>query len=296
MMHQVYDFIESFRDINPSLINTIIEGLSIIESVNPVMPKGVKYKSKIINRGTNTAFENKYASFVTKSGNKVNVNLFSGELSFDVNDSRKESDRDRDVDILPNVLAVATKMLDKYKINDLKISADTDEGDYSYVKDLPYKEIEDKLTNTLRSTLEYLDTLDFSHIQPTENQINFAKKFNKPIEVDSFLRWSKRGLQWALDNMDDVENVKLLYDRLYNIQDDLLRSGVNKNEINNILNLSKSYVRAKLSNIDKDGFKDYRNRRYAIYKRLVPKYFGNDWEVSFDDIYHIIHLHRKSML
>lgn len=264
-----------------AIIDYLKENLS--EAVTPKLPKGVKYGSRQVNKGTMMEFTDKTAKFTTSQGNNVAVHIFPDgsdyEIAFDVNGDRKETSRDRDPEILSGVLAVALKAVDKFKIDRLKIKADNDPRDVKVKKNIPMEDFEDKYKDIISKVLHELNNLDFTGEEPSDAIAKLNQKRGTTYDPNARLNSTIKDLKLALDG-------RPIYPQHI--------SGLSyfpKEYVDEFNSVVTEYNKRKQSYSD-EGVKEIRNRRYEIYRRLIPKYFQG-WDITFEDRFDTIYLERK---
>lgn len=265
-----------------AIIDYLIGELQI-ESIGTYHPNNVKYGSRQINKGTVMQFTDKTITFTTSQGNKVVVHIFpddvdSYEIAFDVNGDRKEQSREKDSEILSGVFGVVLKAVDKYKINKLKIKADSDDRDTKIKKNIPMGDYEDRYKDILSKVLQILTSLDLSD-NPSEAMAKIYQKRGKVYDPNANLNLTIKELTHAMDG--DYKIYPQHISGLHYFPKEYI------DEFNSIIT---EYNKRKNSYSD-DGVKVVRNRRYEIYKRVIPKHF-KDWDITFEDKFDTIYLER----
>jgi len=267
-----------------AILKYLIESLN--ESITPKLPKGIKYSTKQINKGTYMEFTDKIARFETSQGNIVSVHVFPDgdyhEISFDVNGERKEQDRDKDLEILSGVLAIALKVVDKYNISKLKIKADSDRKDTKYKKNLPMKDFDKQYKEIISNVLIQLDQLDLTGKKPSAAMAKVLSNRGETYDPNKNLNMIRQELKTAL-NSDDI---KIPYPHHISGADFFPKEYID--DFNTIV----SEFNKRKKSLSDEGVPEFENRRYSIYKRLVNKYFS-DWNIEFDDKFQTIYMDRK---
>jgi len=275
-----------------SILQYLKENL-VSEAVTPRLPKGIKYGSRMINSGTMMAFKDTTAKFTTSKGNVVTVHIFPNgdehEISFDVNNTRTEEDREHDPDILSGVLGVILKMVDKYNLSKLRIKADSDAGDTKYIKNLPMLNYESEFIDIVQKIINELKTIDLTGTPPSPAIEKLHAKRGTVYDPNVHVKSMIKNLTSWIDNIDKDHIATVIKDTKHYLTQDKLFP---KQYLDDFERISSEYTKRKLSNVLDTGFAETRNRRYEVYKRLIPKLFKG-WDIDMDDRYHVIILHKN---
>jgi len=261
---------------------------SILEVVDIKAPKGSRQLNRMLNPHTNTATPIFGEKFTTSLGNKVEVIFIpesgdSYEVVFTVNnsyddDSAKSSGRDPE--IFSGVMYLIKKITDKRLIDNITFKPRSGKGDVRVVKGLDNESTKSELLKSLDDVENQLKHAEYptepspvikrlwasreqditkwngfdTYIKPLENDIRIIRSLvnqNNPLFGKNF-----RDYGYTIDRSDKVKNL----------------------DLSRLLQALKNHGDALLSNTD-DGLKVNKNRREAIYDRLVKKYMG-DWDVE----------------
>jgi len=235
----------------------------ISEVIEPKKVKGVRYSKRIHNKGTNIATELHTWKFKTSKGNEVEI-IFkptSGDRAYDVSFfvneemSAQKSGGDSDKEILAGVFTLLPKLADKLGAQNLTMESYDERLDQRRtLKGLDYKKVEKDFTKEFERLLsEEEDEALRQKLRQTYNHIFVDKD------------WDISGVYTFIG-----------------------RQGQKYQKLNNLF---KDYRDAYLSN-QEGGYEIKVNRRYNIYKQLIPR-FMKDWEIYEYPNYFYFELKRK---
>ena len=263
----------------------------ITESIEPEYPKNVKRKI-IYKHGTqNSKIKVKQYSFTTSKGNEVSVHFKDSEnkstnIIFYVNNTLYDSRDERDQEILKGVLGIILKVSKNYDNIDFEAYKHNDE--IKIVKNLDIEPYKSRTLEILNKFIKDVEEREPVKLEPTEAQRELAKKLNR--ELKNRYDFNKVELLTVLNkvkvNLIDedimivgaIDELKKLNLSLFDNTEELL---------NNLNNMDK-----RIRSHDESGYVDRKNRRFNIYKRLLDKYFSNEWDIKVHG--NSFYLNRKS--
>lgn len=225
------------------------------------IPKGIKYRTKIKNKGSNLAKEIHVASFKTSKNNKVDIIIdpeqnHSYKVSFFVNGKMEEQPRGiQDTEILSGVLNLLPKIADKYNMEEIQIESWTDNNEFHITRNLP---LEDKKEFLLKKLNHYLKA---------------ANKNDLPFYNNAEKEYGIKMVSGFLEILGDKEK-EASY--IHNIKDFV--PPPHSNISTEISEAYKEYRKRVLSNTE-DGYKIPKNRRHNIYKNLLPRFMPH-WDIK----------------
>lgn len=234
------------------------------ELVEPRQVKGLRYSKRIHNKGTNIATELYVWKFTTSKGNVVEI-VFkptSGEKAYEVSFAvNKEMDAtksggDSDKEIMSGVFSLLPNLANKLGAQNLTMEAYEERPEqFRVIKNKDYQQLEKSLSDELKRSI--------------------AQETN-PLVKEKL----QKAYQSIFVDKVDVSNIYTL----------ITREG---NKFQKLNNLFDEYRSAVLSNKE-GGHKIKINRRYNIYKQLLPRYM-KDWEITEYPNYFYFELTKKNV-
>lgn len=259
------------------------------EVAAPTKPSSsVKKRNKIKNPGTNTAKPIIEYQFKTKLGNDVKVQFEpNGDNSYNIvfyvnntldDNSSKTADADRDPEILSGVLYIIANKSEKLNAQQLSFSAYSGKNDTKFVKNLeiePYKNIALKELEKFRQILVHFPV---KMIPPSQSRIDLFQRLNK-------------GMPQPLPNLDTHKAIQFIDEYISNIDNPTYSADGFLNNILYMADFEKFKINTDqliyaLRNLEmaqksqQGGYSIVRNRRAAVYEKLLQRYFSNEWDIK----------------
>lgn len=239
--------------------------------------------------------------FTTAKGNVVKVQFTPGiendeksvSIVFYVNDtlydkaSTENKEVANDFDILASVLYVIITYLQKSKVNHVKFEAYSGEGDTKTVKNLPT----DKIVSLMEPVIDKLYQ-HVVHFEVTPDMIEqeqarldaFSEKFNRPhkkaviIQKQEFIT-DLSNLQEFLSKGSFEERDLSTFDSLYITMQGHSRTISEWDEYKSLLSLMNK-LRSVVASYHPSGTTVSRNRRFAIYSKMLNRWLSNTWDIK----------------
>lgn len=210
----------------------------------------------------------------------------SYEISFYVNDSIKDDAKspERDVEILSSVFYLIKNKADKLGAEKLSWWAEATDKDNKVIRDLEFDErvffeelnkfkraisthpVKYLPTTQLRKTLFQKLGRDVPEYEPdidTNRWIEWVNEVEREISNEKRPAWLSAKIEDFLKNI--VNSGKLLKTLNYNVND--------------LIEVMKRYQEFLQSKTEQ-GLLKRTNRRLHIYRRLVDRYFSDDWNIN----------------
>lgn len=265
------------------LLSEIVE---LKRPTNKVVKKNI-----VRDKGTNVARPMIQYQWRTALGNDVKLQLTkewdSYAVVFYVNDVLDDygshtGDWTRDPEVLSSVFYVLKQKAKKLNIQKMYFNAWKSPNDTKIVRNIPLEPLKQRLMADLKAFAHAIKDYEVKFKQPSENLNKIYKDmgFEIPaqgipdIDKQKWLQWCG-GLKMAVDKQEDLDSY---YDDLLSAQ------GIGKFSRINVGGLPESLKQLKnaFESHTERGFSNYRNRRAAIYERLVNRYFSNDYKIDIN--------------
>lgn len=264
------------------------------EIFNPIYPKGVKSKTIYKYGVQGSKIPIKQYEFNTKKGNNVKVHIKitddgnTANVMFYVNDtlddkSSKNNISTRDEEILPSILGIIKKQIDRLNINEVEFKAYSSTGDDKYIKNLDMEKPKKELYKIINEFKNMIENYEPKEIPNSLERINMLKKFNKPItNLKDFDK------QYYLEKINEIEKllknddpkIYMLYKEIKNTNKSLIKNNMLLEKFEDFLITFKKYINAFISNKSENGLLISKNRRKDLYLKLINKYFKDKWFVD----------------
>jgi ADP-ribose pyrophosphatase YjhB (NUDIX family) len=170
----------------------------------------------------------------------------------------------------------------------LVLKADSDAGDTKYKKNLPMLNSESEFIDIVKKIINELKKLDFTGTPPSPAIEKLHAKRGTVYDPNAHVKSMIKDLSSWIDNIDKDHIATVIKGTKHYLTQDKLFP---KQYLDDFERISSEYTKRKLSNVLDTGFAETRNRRYEVYKRLIPKLFKG-WNIDMDDKYHVIILHK----
>lgn len=267
--------------------------LEIVE-LNKPYNKVVK-KSIIKDKGTNVAHRIIQYEYTTKLGNEIKLQFNprgndSYSIIFYVNDVLydygsklgliQNNKVGRDTEILPSVFYLIKTKADKLGAKYLDFHSTRSDNDVKIIRNLDIEPYKKQALNYLNQFLNDINNYKVNMIPPSQNMINIHQKINKPIPESrpdlNKKEWIEIITKLKSKIENNEENIEDYIDNFYNAHGTGRLGSINPIKIISAL---KDYSNAVKSNTER-GFHREKNRRTAIYTRILNKYFTDDWHID----------------
>ncbi len=266
------------------------------EYIEPTYPKGVK--SSVFKKSgvQGSVIPIKQYKFTTSKGNDVKVHfkvtdedgglLKNADIVFYVNDTLDDASSQKggaitDPEILSGVLGIISKVSDRLKFDTMTFEAWAGEGDVKTIKGLDFSNMKDNLLSKLKKFLSDVKSTEPKILEPTERMRDLAAKLGRdPVyrpefDKEKLITMITNAITYVKEENPYIEGI------LRYIENDYTGSVVFKifPEFTEIHEMLKKATKIVLSNTE-EGYKQKRNRREAIYTKLMDRYFADKWEIS----------------
>lgn len=253
------------------------------EIVEPQKPGKVTKSTVIKNKGTNTARPIMQFYWKTALGNKVKLQLDKkDENEYDVvfyvndthyDDATASDGRIRDPEVLNSVIYVLKNKTNDLNINKFHFKAQDSPKDYRLIHNLPSEPLKSNLINNLSSLIKHLETRTPVMLPPSQERIDLAKKFNRPIP-QAKEDFRKENIEELKNTLIKIQNNQLVdYDQFIDLKD---FANINYNP-QSLIEMMKEFNQIITSQTG--GWNRYKNRRAEVYDKLMKKYFP-DWIIE----------------
>jgi hypothetical protein len=265
-----------------------------LEIVEPVKPVGVRRTNIVKDKGTNVANAAIQFKWTTKLGNVVKLHFdHDGQenayrVVFYVNDTlyddaAKNLQNGRDSEILSGIFYLLTSKADKIGAEQLSFRGQKSDGDTRTVRNVDPDKYKMKAMIELRKFAQEVQQHQVQMVPPSETKINLWQKLNRgdPQPMPDFRKdiWTK----WVANVNSAIEGTGQLSDLV-----NQLKTGIGVGDftilynnldplINALTNLSNAFI----SN-SPEGWKKTKNRRTAIYTKLVQRHMANEWDIKIN--------------
>lgn len=259
-----------------------------LEIVDPIKPFGKVRKSKFIkNQGTNTARPAIRYSWTTKLGNIVTLHFIQKdqdayEVIFYVNntmydDAATNQENGRDPEILSGIIYLIKDRADRIGANKLEFEAYHSDADTKILRGIDSNLYKYKALLELNKFHKIVQAYEPKLIPPTQIKIDLWKRLGrgdpKPlydISKDMWIR-SIRNTEEAIKNnsriADFIDSLKINDFNFLNY------------DISNLIEVLTNFDNALESNSEQ-GLRRVKNRRAAIYSKLIDRIMTNDWNIE----------------
>lgn len=240
----------------------------------------VRRQTIIKDKGTNVAHRVIQFQWTTKIGNVIKL-IFKPEgqdsynVMFYVNDvlydfASKKENYTRDVEILGNVFYLMKLKANQLHANKLTFRAHKGERDDRVVTGLDPEQYKRVIPTLIAKLKQEINEPEF--IPPNDTIIGLYKKLNRPIpdQVPHKVHALLKSIEERVNKNEEI--------------DDLIYSLENQYPNHELVQVLKNYNDAIKSNTPM-GLIIKRNRRKNVYKRIVERYFTDEWVISIKDDY-----------
>ena len=275
------------KPINES-VQHVLEELGIInELYEPKTPSGIK-RSTVSKAGVqgSTIKLNQYA-FTTSQGNVVKVQFkidpsdkSEADVVFYVNDTLDDdSSGGLDTEIMSGVLGIIKKVADSRKLNTITFSAWAGKGDTKRIKGL--KEDREGFQQIASPILSWTEQNEPETLPPTDRMRELAAALGR--EPKSRQSWPKEQLEKALGHLMAYlhDGSGMFQSIVYELENEPIYAKLG--EVipgwDAFLKEARKLADARMSNTD-SGLTVRRNRRAAVYDRLIQRFMADEWKVE----------------
>lgn len=269
------------------------------EYIEPTYPKGVK-SSIFKKRGVQgSVIPIKQYKFTTSKGNDVKVHFKvteedggitkNADIVFYVNDTLDDSSSQKggsatDSEILSGVLGIISKVSDRLNFDTMTFEAWSGEGDVKTIKGLDFSKMKDDLLNRLKKFLSNVKNTEPKILEPTERMRELAAQFGRdPVyrpefDKEKLITIITKAINFIKEENPFIEGILRYIENEYTgeVGSVVFKIFPEFTEIHEMLKKAEKII---LSNT-KEGYKQKRNRREAIYTKLINRYFADKWEIS----------------
>jgi hypothetical protein len=271
------------------------ENLVINEYIEPNYPKNVK--SSVVKKSgvQGSVIPIKQYSFITAKGNQVKVHfkitkdyddVKTADIVFYVNDTLDDSSSQKggsptDPEIFNGVLGIILKASDRLKINRITFEPWSGEGDTKIVKGLSFKDKKEQFLNNLKQFKNTVEKREPKLFEPSDRMKELAKQLGR--EANKIKEFDKEKLldiiSKAISSIEEEkESIRGVLNDLELLTKTTYEAFPELSEIKEIIQAATKII---VSNTEQ-GFTVKRNRREAIYKKLMDRYFSDNWEIKFE--------------
>jgi hypothetical protein len=267
-----------------------------LEIIEPVIPKGYRRKNTIKNASTNNAKPMIKINFTTKLKNKVEVQLIDNwnkeyQVIFYVNnvldDNASSGERYRDPEILPGVLGLLKRESDKIHANKFTFTAHSGQGDEKLIRGMDAVTLIKNTNEILNQFKNAIKSHVTTMLPPNQQRIDLFNKLNRPIpgpEPDfNKEKWLEfiRDINIYMTAQPQSNQGRELEVFIYNLRNEIERGSFKYLDFD----IERLYEYLKdtsiaIQSLSQEGYLRKENRRAAIYKRLVEKYFSSGWDIT----------------
>lgn len=262
-----------------------------LEAIEPKRPSGVRKSNIVKDKGTNVAKPSTQYQWKTKLGNNVKLHFdHEGDDTYRVvfyvnntlhDDAPNNTDNGRDTEILPGVFWLLKDRADRLGAKRLNFRGESSDKDTKIVRGLDPEKFKPRALAELQNFEAIVMGHQVQMIPPTQRKIDLWQKLNRgdpqptpDFRKDGWVRWIAQAKEAIVNN--DSEN---------KIVDGLL-TGQGIGDFNpigfdptNLISALSDFFNAVKSNTE-SGWTRKRNRRTAIYTRLVQKHMAEDWDIE----------------
>lgn len=273
--------------------------LALFEVADPVTPSGIRKSNILRDKGTMKERPALQFRWRTKLGNVVKLQFEKTEdaygVQFYVNDTMDDnaSQTDasiRDPEILGGVFQTMKTKADQLGTNKLLFKGFSGQGDQKKVFNIDITQPKEQLLAVLRQFYSALKAHVVKEIPYTAAQIQTWNTFGfkkrpatRPdLDRDAYIRTCGEIARYLQANQS--VQISGPVDALISHADSgYLNALANGPQlVQQLYAAIQAYNRAWYSNTEQ-GYNQVRNRRTAIYTKLVQRYFAQDWDISIDD-------------
>lgn len=243
-----------------------------------IKDKGTNVARKIIQYTWKTPYGNTVKlQFEPKGNGEYFVIFYVNDVLFDYGSKLGLADKDatRDSEILSNVFYVLKDKADKLKATALTFHGHSSDRDTKVIRNLDIQPYKTKALAELNKFVQFLQNHQVKMIPPSQTMINLHQKLGKPmpeakpdIDVERWLAFAEE-LENAIDKGWDGDYV-------YRLQ---TAEGLGLPNVNNLIASLKDFNNAVESHTER-GYQRTKNRRTAVYKRILDKHFSDKWDIQ----------------
>lgn len=256
-------------------INEVAEPIKTAATRRMVVKNGGTYKEKKV---VEYKFTTSLGNEVKLHFDKTDDNPKTYDVVFYVNDTQyddasKTENENRDPEILSKVIYLIKKKADDLKAQEIHFTAQKGDGDVKTIKNMDVN----KYKNNLLTSIDKFKNEILNHevvMIPAKKEIYL--KLGRPVPPD---RPSIDKEKWV----NILDRIKKSVQNNEDVNPNEIETSIYMDKISdyintsNFLNLIKNFSMAVASN--NGGYIRIKNRRQAVYSRLMDKYF-TDWDVE----------------
>lgn len=275
--------------------------LEIVELKNP---KGVRKSTIIKDKGTNLAKPSIQFRWKTKLGNDIRLQfdidgINEYKVVFYVNntlydDAASNTNNGRDPEILSGIFYLLMSKADKLGAQKINFRGHQSENDTKIVRGLNFEQYKPKLLELLNQFESVVQNHQVQMVPPSQYRIDLFKKLNRGVPVptpdfnkNAWQNWIKLTINAVQNNERLIGNINGLKTGIGNGDFSVLHF-----DFNNLVDTMTNFSNAVESN-SPEGWTKTRNRRTAIYTKLVNRYMADKWDVEIRGDW--FYLTRKSL-
>lgn len=264
------------------------------EVAEPIKPSSRVVRSNIVkDAGTNVAKPSIQFRWKTKLGNVIKLQFDhngpdSYNVMFYVNDTLYDDspkvENGRDPEILSNVFYLLKQKADAIGAKSLSFQAYSSGGDIKIIRGINPEPYKAKVLNLLdeleKKILSYVPKM----IPPSQRKIDLWAKLGREMpesnmDFDPTLR-----IKWIRKLREAIINNENLYDHVNTLKTaiGLKTYNVLDFDMQSLEKAIEELYQSQLSNTGQ-GWGKTRNRRAAIYSKLLDRYFTDEWNIEKDN-------------
>jgi len=263
-----------------------------LEAVEIKKPKNKVTKRKMVkDKGTNRPTSVIEFKWTTNLNNVVKLHFqIDGENSYNVlfyvndtlyDDAPVNQKNGRDPEILSGIFYLLKTKSDSIGANELNFRAYSSEKDERTIRNLDPDRYKQKALFELNKFKNSLNQYKVKLIPPSERRIELWQKLGKGYPQPEMDIRKDIWLKLANDIEASIKNNSRFEDLI-----NQLKTAIGTENLK-ALNLDLNSLVGSLENINNaiisnspEGWKRNKNRRQAIYKRLVDRYMSDDWNIE----------------
>lgn len=274
----------------------------ILEFLEPRKPEAVKSSSfkksgvqgsvtNIVQRQFTTSHNNvvkvHFSPVTTDDGDKsVSITFYVNDVLYD-NASTTDKDIKNDFEILSGVIYIILAYLDKAKLKHCTFEAFKGEGDTKTKFNMPMDTAVANLNKVIDQLYQKVANVNITPemIQQEIDRVNtFRARFSKPL-VDTAVVIYKPELMHALKELKQfialppTETSANQYGGLAN-EISKFDKNINSWPEYRTLQDAINFARSRYVSYSKQGAMITKNRRFAVYSRMLDKYFSDKWDIT----------------